>query len=131
MGSIDGKDWQLLHAARIESHLMYKDQEEMDSMTVKIEDVQERADAEAGAALSRRFRHPWTLDPEPQAFFRYFRVSGVGDEEITRLNTSGAPVGSLDRPDVGQPPFDVHFPGRPNTCLHVSGFELYGEVHEA
>lgn len=107
--SVDGNEWEMLHAARDEN-ISPPSSQEMEELTREtlFEDDYEQEDIPKEAELSefllsyveRKHRHFFEIDHNDETegvFYRYFRFTGV--EEST-------------------------------SCLHGVGLELYGNVHE-
>lgn len=69
--------------------------------------------SEYATLLAEAHRQTWALDPLPNKFYRYFRISGLGTDE--RYTIEG------EEGDAGR---------EACTCLHGCALELYGDVHE-
>ncbi|CAB9499128.1 Pfam:K_tetra [Seminavis robusta] len=110
-GSLDGINWDVLHASRNEDYLRLRG--ELANGKAAMQHVQrvffdelelhqvnhKEAMDVLVSFLEREQRHTWTLTPPPPIFYRFFRLIGAEEE--------GA-----------------------GGCLHCEGIEIYGEVYE-
>lgn len=111
-GSLDGNDWDVLHAARSDGNLDFSVHNDHDAtkLSVKLgelyDTVENESEEEQCKAIvnmvETEFRHTWELTPPPTKFYRYFRI-------------------------IGAMPLD--YDGE-NFCLHGEGIELFGDVYE-
>lgn len=112
--SLTGTDWEVLHEARGDSHLMPPPR--IESLDLSIQEIVESArDAQDNditveeadevllAYVEKNHRHTW--DIQSNQFFRYFRIIGPG-----------IPFAELDP--------------RHGGCIHVVGLEIFGNVQE-
>ncbi|CAB9500386.1 expressed unknown protein [Seminavis robusta] len=107
-GSVDGKSWDVLHAARDDDSLkMDEGNDEIKAQLTKTlafyNDHVQNDELSADVLLTileQDYRHSWKLDPPPTKFYRFFRLIGASDEK-------------------GE-----------DACLHGEGLELYGAVYE-
>ena len=83
-----------------------------------------------------RFHHTWKLDPPPEKYYRFFRVSGIDQDEWNALWEAAVErrqlphAGDLTANDAELEDIGCCAGGKPSGCLHVGALELYGDVHE-
>lgn len=107
--SVDGTAWDYLHQPRDEKALMHPSKGEQAWLKDRAGEGSLSIDDKQAVAQTLLGRHSktWKLDPQPTKYYRFFRISGVGDKERKK---HGIPGG--------------------HECVHGCGFELYGDVYE-
>jgi hypothetical protein len=106
-GSQDGSEWQVLHEARNDCHLLPPFPLTMRRLKEDLIDSPHVSEEEKTDILlsyvEKYHRHTWNISSN--IFYRYFRLIGCGANNMPE----GADV---------------------NRCMHGVGIELYGDVHE-
>ncbi len=157
--SEDGVTWDVLHAARFEEAFKIRSMTQDEDHKKYAEELKEALDEEEDLPeyekerarqlnegqlrdFRRRFHHTWKLDPPPEKFYRFFRISGIQQDEFAKLyQEADAKSEALLAADpklhswmeVGTGRHNVcshAIGGVPCSCLHVCALELYGDVHE-
>lgn len=116
--SADGANWDVLHSARKDVHILRPSEEEFQQMK-----------ARAGTALTNiveeTHRHTWEVTSSK--FYRHFRFSrptqGNNNDYFREAYGMATPRDHHIRGTIGDEGRILF-----SNCLHGVGFELYGEV---
>lgn len=96
--SENGVEWTVLHEARNDTHLFRSNEDEEEEQRT----FHGWSADELLLHAERNLRHTWNIELESPRFFKFFRIIGMGTED-------------LDEEKV---------------CMHVVGLELFGDIHE-
>lgn len=109
--SHDGKKWVILHEVRFDTHL-YVDPRSRTYRRMCVQLERKHDQQHVRERMSHTYKVPQNNDRVKQ-FYSYFRIASLPADEIQ----------TPERQDTLNEEW--------HTCIHVCGFEIYGDVHES